>query len=343
MRWSLIVCAALAGVSSAKAQSSAPYLSGVEDRNAYEAWYASLQGDYKTGVEFWVAHRSLPKEASCFNSGMLPASEWMHGCLSAQQRFTPLDARRKGDPEYRLGWNSVQSIEVQQAVAARQSTVIASVPTTSQANVPDGFQACRATASALQRLDCYDHIPLGNASISQAPSYPATKPTLPLPQTYAPPPRPQTSEAAFLSIVDAATSDFDAAQNDMLKGAVRSKRAGGLCLVVPNRQAEGWRGTISVLSSNGDGNGVLAIELNNHTTVKTWSNSFSDISDHTLIDPSSPVFQAAASLTVGTPVLFSGTFLPSQIDCVREASVSLAGSLQNPDFIMRFTNIQKAN
>lgn len=102
------------------AQTTGEYLAGVRDRTEYESWFAAITGNYKTGVEFWVNHRSKPREAKCFSQGMTPDSEWMHGCLTAQQRMTPWDARRKADSEYRLGWNSIQSPEVQQAVRSRQ-------------------------------------------------------------------------------------------------------------------------------------------------------------------------------------------------------------------------------
>lgn len=102
------------------AQTTGEYLAGVRDRTEYESWFAVITGNYKTGVEFWVNHRSKPREAKCFSQGMTPDSEWMHGCLTAQQRMTPWDARRKADSEYRLGWNSIQSPEVQQAVRSRQ-------------------------------------------------------------------------------------------------------------------------------------------------------------------------------------------------------------------------------
>ena len=62
---------------SALAQPSAYYLAGLSDRTSYEDWFAGLQGEYKTGVEYWVTHRSFPKEATCYASSMPPGSEWI--------------------------------------------------------------------------------------------------------------------------------------------------------------------------------------------------------------------------------------------------------------------------
>jgi membrane peptidoglycan carboxypeptidase len=99
----------------ALAQSSPSYLSGMTDRTEYESWFAGLTGEYKAGVEYWVNHRSNRPPPNCFANGMPPESDWVRGCQIAQQRFAPLDAKRKLDPDYRLGWNSIQSPEVQAA------------------------------------------------------------------------------------------------------------------------------------------------------------------------------------------------------------------------------------
>lgn len=42
--------------------------------------------------------------------------------------MTRWDLKRKVGPEYRLGWNSIQSPEVQQAVRAQEATLDGSTP-----------------------------------------------------------------------------------------------------------------------------------------------------------------------------------------------------------------------
>ena len=122
------------------AQSPDSYLDGVNDRSQYESWFAQLTADYKKGVEFWVGNRSKPMQASCFGQGAAPESDWMRGCLTAQRRFAPLDAKRKSDPEYRLGWNSIQSVEVQQAARARriEAANAATIPFPGNVSAPEG-------------------------------------------------------------------------------------------------------------------------------------------------------------------------------------------------------------
>lgn len=115
----------------ASAQNEAPYSAGVADRSTYENWFAGLSGGYKTGVDFWVYHRSLPGQDTCFANGMSRRSDWMYGCLAAQQRMSPWDVRRNSEPDYRLGWNSIQSPNVQAAVRARQAAMANSSSNTS--------------------------------------------------------------------------------------------------------------------------------------------------------------------------------------------------------------------
>lgn len=135
----------------ADAQSSGSYLDGVNDRSQYEIWFAQLTADYKKGVEFWVSNRSKPMQPSCFGQGAAPESDWMRGCLTAQRRFAPLDARRKSDPEYRLGWNSIQSPEVQQAARTRQVEAVNAGAFPSLGNI--SAQCSQETSSASRGMN----------------------------------------------------------------------------------------------------------------------------------------------------------------------------------------------
>jgi hypothetical protein len=134
-----------------------------------------------------------------------------------------------------------------------------------------------------------------------------------------------------------------AGNNDMAKGAARPARAKEICTAVRPGRVSGWIGTVETLSSNNDGKGVLSVRVGPDVHVKTWNNSLSDIGDNTLIEPGSPIFQQATALTVGQTVRFSGTFLRSDADCIREASMTLVGSISSPEFVFRFSEIEPIN
>ena len=149
-----------------------------------------------------------------------------------------------------------------------------------------------------------------------------------------------SDEAAFIAAIQAARQQYKSAANDMAKGAARPVRAQAICRAVVSPAVSGWSGTVSDLTTNGDGKGVIAIRIAADVSLKTWSNSLSDIGDHTLIDPGSSLFQTAAGLRTGQKVRFSATLIPYPTDCYREGSLTMDGSIAEPEFIMRLTAIQ---
>jgi len=154
----------------------------------------------------------------------------------------------------------------------------------------------------------------------------------------APPPVPQ-AETTFIATVEKWRTIYATGANDMAKGAARPGRAKDLCRTMNGRSVESWTGTVETLSSNSDGLGILTVRIADHVVLTTWNNAVSDAIYHTLIDPGSAVFRKASSLSVGQKVTISGTFVPSDVDCVRESSLTMGGSLQSPDFIFKFFDI----
>jgi hypothetical protein len=88
-------------------QESPTFQQGLEDRRRWEQWFGTLQGDTQAGAEYWSAHRSDPKLPSCYGAGGQSLGGQTAGCLAAQQRLAASDVRRKTEPDYRRGWNSL--------------------------------------------------------------------------------------------------------------------------------------------------------------------------------------------------------------------------------------------
>jgi hypothetical protein len=150
-----------------------------------------------------------------------------------------------------------------------------------------------------------------------------------------------SDQAGFTSAVSAARTAYKSAANELAAGGVRNNRQQAICRVVRDQSASGWIGKISQLSSNGDGKGVLQIEIAPNIHVSTWNNAVSDVGSNTLIDPNSSLFKSLAAMKQGDVVRFSGRFSSSNVDCVREKSLTLAGSMTDPVFTMRFTSVSK--
>ena len=89
-----------------EAPASTAFDQGRADRVQYEAWFNGLQGDARAGAESWVGRRSLRAPGSCAPPPGQPA-QWSVGCTAAREKLSPLDSRRKADPDYRHGWNSL--------------------------------------------------------------------------------------------------------------------------------------------------------------------------------------------------------------------------------------------
>lgn len=150
-----------------------------------------------------------------------------------------------------------------------------------------------------------------------------------------------SDQSLFIKIVSDGQIKFAEADSEFLQGAARPARAKALCRSSVGPAVKNWVGKISELTTNGDGKGVVRIEIADRIGVKTWNNAISDAFDKTLIDPRAKAFGQLGELRRGDRVKFSGTLVTDETDCFRETSVTLAGSMKRPDYLFRFRDIQK--
>ncbi|MGY6246195.1 hypothetical protein ACXIUS_01440 [Bosea thiooxidans] len=150
-----------------------------------------------------------------------------------------------------------------------------------------------------------------------------------------------SDQQAFVGIISRSQQAYDAAPNDLAKGAERLARKSALCGIGLGPAVSGWIGQVSDLSSNNDGFGVIKISVSRNAKVGTWNNSFSDISTNTLIKPQTPLHEQSLKLATGDIVRFDGQLFSGGSDCFREMSVTQAGSMQEPAFAFRFSRIEK--
>jgi len=85
------------------------YQQGLAARQAWETWFAGLTSEYRGGAAYWAGERTLPKPGSCHDRGEVEVPDRAAGCLEARRRLAVSDGRRKTEPEYRNGWNSLPS------------------------------------------------------------------------------------------------------------------------------------------------------------------------------------------------------------------------------------------
>lgn len=143
----------------------------------------------------------------------------------------------------------------------------------------------------------------------------------------------------FIDIVERFDRAYAQADTDIAKAATRAQRAKAICGAIRTPLVQNWTGTVLKVSSNRDGKGVLELTLATHTRVTTWNDPIADIGDNTLIDPKTPLFAQVVLLKKNKQVLFSGSFLPDSMDCFRETSMTLSDSMDQPEFLFRFSDI----
>jgi hypothetical protein len=98
-------------------------------------------------------------------------------------------------------------------------------------------------------------------------------------------------------------------------------------------QVKDWVGKISQLTTLGKSDNVaLSVEIKPGflTSVNVETDD---------IEPSSSLYQQVFPLKVGQTVKFSGVFLQDDSNGVQERSLTLYGSITDPEFTIQFSNI----
>ena len=148
-----------------------------------------------------------------------------------------------------------------------------------------------------------------------------------------------SEETKFIDIVTKHTESFESAKNELQESAFRDLRKSELSKNFKRRKFEKWQGTIDDLQTNTDGKAILEVKISNGIIIKTWNNALSDIAVHTMIDKNTPVYAALLNMKKGDKIVFSGSFLPSDEDHFEEASLTIQGSMKNPEFLFLFSSI----
>lgn len=81
------------------------FIDGRDARIGFERWFSTITDDERrAGASFWASNRSAksPPENCHYSS-----PEFENGCLEAKRLLTPADIRRRTEPEFKRGWNSL--------------------------------------------------------------------------------------------------------------------------------------------------------------------------------------------------------------------------------------------
>ena len=150
-------------------------------------------------------------------------------------------------------------------------------------------------------------------------------------------------EDQFLGILQDGRASFENTSDSDLSAGARATRATDLCILLGDeKQAIDWTGSISDLSTNSQGGAVLVVKLADGVTVGTMDSRLQDVKDIPTIDPASDLFKTIDKMHVGERVVFSGHFLASDADCIKESSLTPSGAMSAPNFAMTFSGVEAA-
>ena len=147
------------------------------------------------------------------------------------------------------------------------------------------------------------------------------------------------SQLQFEEVITKYITPYKKAKNELKKSSTRSSRKGELRNVINDFEVQNWAGTINQLRTNTEGKAILSIRITPNIEVKTSNNALSDVVSNTLIEQNSQLYNKLMELSVGQEVIFSGHFFNSDGDYIQEQSITEKGTMVNPEFLMKFTNI----
>ena len=153
-----------------------------------------------------------------------------------------------------------------------------------------------------------------------------------------------TEQQEFISTIEQFSKEYESADNELKKSAIRTKRGEAFKSVLKNsRNFSNWVGIVKTMETTRKGKANFGVEIEGTgITLSNMNNELSDMFDNTLIEQNSPLYQTISELKKGDKVFVSGEFLKSiNNDYIYELSMTEGGSMENPDFIVKFKDVKK--
>lgn len=153
------------------------------------------------------------------------------------------------------------------------------------------------------------------------------------------------SQQNFINAVTSVMTDYKSAPNELKKSAVRKTRREKIRAALNGkRKVVNWVGTLKNMSTTSKRNAYVSIRPEGSDfCIQTWNNELSDFIDKTLIPEESKLYNEVADIEKGNEVFFSGSFVQSDDDFVGEQSMTEKGSMLDPEFSFRFSEIKNYN
>lgn len=153
----------------------------------------------------------------------------------------------------------------------------------------------------------------------------------------------KSQQQEFIDSIQSFIREYRSAPNELKKSAIRTKRKNAIKAVLKgNLKVHNWIGELKTMETNSEGKAIVSVVLKgSKIRVQTWNNFASDFIDNTLIEQGTQLFNKIAELSKGSEVVFSGAFISSEEDYIGEQSLTEKGSMTEPEFTLKFYDIEK--
>jgi hypothetical protein len=148
-----------------------------------------------------------------------------------------------------------------------------------------------------------------------------------------------SSQSEFCSAVDAARRQYaDASGNEIRQAAAVKQRAARLTRL----EVKEWLAEVDEIETSMAKGAFISVTVpcEGRVRLRTWNNMISDVTDHTMIPERSRLYGVLGSLRQGQSVVVSADAITSSDGGPREISVTSAGAMLDPEFLVRFTSIR---
>ncbi|GAA4526547.1 TM2 domain-containing protein [Brachybacterium paraconglomeratum] len=152
------------------------------------------------------------------------------------------------------------------------------------------------------------------------------------------------AQQAMSAAVAQGRTDAESAETDLQVANVLNVRSDAMCESVPDGAVQNWIGTVVTVDANGEGKAVVVISIEEDIEIGTWNNALSDISDNTLIEQGTELYDSALALAPGDTVTFSGTLksgTEGNDTCYYASNLTEVMSIDSPDYIINFSELTK--
>ena len=146
-----------------------------------------------------------------------------------------------------------------------------------------------------------------------------------------------TQQKKFVEIIVKGKKEYEDAKTDLKSSVALRNRDKAACAVLRSLNATNWVGKIEDIGANGEGKAYIQIEIASGIRLQTWSNSFSDMNDNTLIPENSKVFNAIMDGDEGSPITFSAKFIKGTKTCLKGTNLTEYFYATDPKFVVKIT------